>query len=232
MRNEPKNRIKKILILEPHLDDMEIGLSVWLKKMAMYQMEIHIVTFCYGRDEENGKERVKKRLENLELFKKEYPNLTIYNWYLHNMKDTTLDNYSIGYLIKEFSNLFDCNIKDYVAEFDFFKEIYIPQFDLHPDHTIVNQIGKILTRKFKGKVFEYIIRNSEYTNEHKYNTEIKTEFDFNNKNSVSKYIETCMYPTENIYFQNILHIQKNFDGKYISDRLNLIKDVFVASDRL
>ena len=232
MRNEPKNRIKKILILEPHLDDMEIGLSVWLKKMAMYQMEIHIVTFCYGRDEENGKERVKKRSENLELFKKEYPNLTIYNWHLRDMKDTTLDNYSIGYLIKEFSNLFDCNIKDYVAEFDFFKEIYIPQADLHLDHTRVNQIGKILTRKFKRKVFEYIIRNSEYTNDHKYNTEIKTEFDFNNKNSVSKYIETCIYPTENIYFQNILHIQKNFDGKYISDKLNLIKDVFVASDRL
>ena len=37
-----------------------------------------------------------------------------------------------------------------------FKEVYFNQADLHPDHRIVNQIGKILTRQYKGKVFEFI----------------------------------------------------------------------------
>ena len=224
---------KKVMILEPHLDDFEVGLSVWLKKMANYKIEIHLVTFCSGRPNEEviNQERLNKRLENLEFFKKEYPNISIYNHRM-NFGDTTLEDYSIGYLINCFYELFEKYISGYVSNLDFFKEFYITQSDLHPDHEIINKIGKILTRTFKGKVFEYIIRNSDYSNNFNYNTEIKTEYDWNSENHIAKFITPCLYPTEKIYYQNIVHVQKSYDGKYISDKLNLIKDVFVASDRI
>ena len=225
---------KKILILEPHLDDFEVGLSVWLKKMSSFKLDIHIVTFCEGRREQTSQERadrLQKRLDNLELFKVKYPNLKIWNWRMK-FKDTELDGISMGALIVEFHKFFDSLVVPHVQNFDYFKEIYFPQEDLHVDHSIVNKIGKILTRNFKGKVFEYIIQNSNYKNDFTYNTEIKTEFTFGDDVLAKNFIEVCLYPHEKVYFQNIVHIQKGFDGKYISDKLNLIKDIFVASDRI
>lgn len=223
--------VKKVLVLEPHIDDLELGLSIWLKKNSFTPLEIYLVTFCNGRnDDSNNLDRANKRKENLEFFKKEYPNIKFHTWNF-GLSDTTLEDYSIGYLLDKFYKLLDKEIIPLVGNFSFFKEIYFSQADLHPDHEIVNKIGKILTRTFKGRVFEYIIRSSNYSNEHIYNSEIKTEFNFNDDTS-KRFIECCMYPGEKIYFQKVLHTQKNFDGKYISDRLNLIKDVFIASDRI
>lgn len=226
--------VKKILVLEPHLDDFEIGLSIWLKKQAAYKIEIHIVSFCSGRPtqtKEEKEERIKFRNKNLEYFKKEYPNIKIHNWFM-GYDDTTLDQLGMGKLTNNFWNLFESFVLPYIGNFDFIKEVYFPQADLHPDHEIINKLGKIITRKFKGKVYEYIIQNSNYLNEYVYNTEIKTEYNFDDKDLAKTFIEVGIYPNENIYFQQLLFRQKGFDGKYISDKLNLIKDVFVASDKI
>ena len=226
--------VKKILVLEPHLDDFEIGLSVWLKKQKNLKIEIHLVTFCSGRPEQTTEERLlrsKVREENIKFFAQLYPTIKIINYNL-NLEDTTLDTYSMGSLILKFYDLFDSKISNFVENFDFFKEIYFVQSDLHTDHNIINKLGKIITRKFKGKVYEYIIQNSNYLNEYVYNTEIKTEYNFDDKDLAKTFIEVGIYPNENIYFQQLLFRQKGFDGKYISDKLNLIKDVFVTSDKI
>ena len=225
---------KKILILEPHLDDFEIGLSVWLKKQAAYKIEIHIISFCSGRPDQTKEEKEERsfyRGTNLEYFKNEYPNIKIHNWFM-GYDDTTLDIIGMGRLTNAFWNLFESCILPYVGSYDFLKEVYFPQADLHPDHEMINKLGRIITRNFKGKVFEYIIQNSNYSGEYVYNSEIKTEFNFEDKELSKKFIDCCLFPHENVYFQQILHKQKQFDGKYISDKLNLIKDVFVASDRI
>ena len=41
---ERERYTRKILIIEAHLDDFEIGMSAWLAKMAGYPTEIMLVT--------------------------------------------------------------------------------------------------------------------------------------------------------------------------------------------
>lgn len=215
---------RKYLILEGHLDDFEIGMSAWLQKAASYPSEIHLVTFCRGRgqDVEDANRRY-YRTQNLEKFKKLYPNIEIVNYHL-DFVDTRLDACSMGTIInKLYATLKPFDVSDY-------KEIYFHQEDLHTDHTIINKIGKIITRNYKGKVFEFIITNSGYMSEFtKWNTEIKVEYKFRDEDYSQKYIYPGLFPTEKTFLQELLYGQKSFDGKFISDKFNLIKDIFVAN---
>ncbi len=228
---ERERYTRKILIIEAHLDDFEIGMSAWLAKMAGYPTEITLVTMCQGiaNSAEEDKKRLEFREANLAKFKTLYPKVIINNVRL-GYRDTELDSGSIGKIIDNFYSaveIFDgkkFNIGQY-------KEIYIHQADLHPDHKIVNQIGKILTRQYKGKVFEFIITNSGYFSEEAlYNTVIRADYKFNVESFSVKYIYPCLFPTEKTSLQQILYGQKSFDGKYITDKFNLIKDVFVVGD--
>ena len=229
---ERERHTRRILILEAHLDDFEIGMSAWLAKMAGYPTEITLVTFCGGRRTDKTADINKRsdyRESNLDKFKKLYPNVTINNLQL-SYGDTELDAQSIGKIIEHFYS----SIKTYDST-SFnpgkYKEIYINQADLHADHKIVNQIGKILTRQYKGKVFEFIIANSGYFSEESlYNTVIRAEYKFNVESYSEKYIYPCLFPTEKTSLQQILYGQKGYDGKFITDKFNLIKDVFVVGD--
>lgn len=229
---ERERHTRRILVVEAHLDDFEIGMSAWLAKMAGYPTEITLVTFCGGRKNDKAidiQNRLDYRENNIEKFKKLYPNVIINNLIL-GYNDTELDMYSIGKIIENFFN----TLKDYDGTTfnpGKYKEIYINQADLHSDHTIVNQIGKILTRQYKGKVFEFIVTNSGYFSEDAaYNTVIRADYKFNVESYSEKYIYPCLFPTEKTSLQQILYGQKGYDGKYITDKFNLIKDVFVVGD--
>lgn len=223
--NMDKERFKrKYLILEAHLDDFEIGMSAWLHKVSSYPTEITLVTFCSGRgNTEEDLKRLQYREENLKKFKAWYPNISIENIKI-GMVDTRMDTASISTIIASlYAKIKHFDINEY-------KEIYIHQADLHPDHEIVNKIGKIITRSFKGKVFEYLITNSGFMSDKAaYNTEIKVEYKFKDENYSKKFIYPCLFPTEKTSLQQTLYGQKSFDGKYISDKFNLIKDIFVVN---
>lgn len=235
--NGVKLYTRNILILEAHLDDFEIGMSVWLQKMGSHPTRIDLITFCKGREsseslgdsDEKNKKRMEYRLNNLKLFKKLYPNIEIINHVL-NFTDTSLENVSINHILKEVYAFPGIQLGQEVNLYSY-KEVYFTQGDLHPDHTKVNQIGKILTRNYKGRVFEYIITNSGYISDtSKINTEIKAEYRFKDEKYSEKYIYPCLFPTEKTSLQQILYGQKAFDGKFISDKFNLIKDVFVTGN--
>ena len=76
---ERERHTRKILIIEAHLDDFEIGMSTWLAKMAGYPTEIMLVTFCQGinNSAEEDKKRLDYRIKNIESFKKLYPNVIL-----------------------------------------------------------------------------------------------------------------------------------------------------------
>ena len=228
---ERERHTRKILIIEAHLDDFEIGMSTWLAKMAGYPTEIMLVTFCQGinNSAEEDKKRLEYRIKNIESFKKLYPNVKINNIRL-GYRDTELDSFSIGKIIDSFYSAVE-KIDNKTFNPNQFKEVYFNQADLYPDHRIVNQIGKILTRQYKGKVFEFIITNSGYFSEEAlYNTVIRADYKFNVESYSEKYIYPCLFPTEKTSLQQILYGQKGYDGKFITDKFNLIKDVFVVGD--
>ena len=228
---ERERHTRKILIIEAHLDDFEIGMSAWLAKMAGYPTEIMLVTFCQGigNSAEEDKKRLDYRIKNLETFKKLYPNVNINNIRL-GYRDTEMDASSVGKIIDSFYGAVEL-VDGTTFNIGKYKEIYFNQADLHPDHKIVNQIGKILTRQYKGKVLEFIITNSGYFSEEAmYNTLIRVEYKFNIESYSEKYIYPCLFPTEKTSLQQILYGQKGYDGKFISDKFNLIKDVFVVGD--
>ena len=228
---ERERHTRKILIIEAHLDDFEIGMSTWLAKMAGYPTEIMLVTFCQGinNSAEEDKKRLDYRIKNIESFKKLYPNVKINNIRL-GYRDTEMDSFSVGKIIDSFYSAVE-RIDNKTFNPNQFKEVYFNQADLHPDHRIVNQIGKILTRQYKGKVFEFIITNSGYFSEESlYNTVIRADYKFNIESYSEKYIYPCLFPTEKTSLQQILYGQKGYDGKFITDKFNLIKDVFVVGD--
>lgn len=228
---ERERHTRKILIIEAHLDDFEIGMSAWLAKMAGYPTEITLVTLCQGINNyaEEDKKRLDYRIKNLESFKKLYPNVKINNIRL-GYRDTELDSFSIGKIIDSFYSAIE-RVDKKTFFVNQYKEIYFHQTDLHPDHRIINQIGKIITRQYKGKVFEFIITNSGYFSEEAiYNTVIRADYKFNVESFSEKYIYPCLFPTEKTSLQQILYGQKCYDGKFITDKFNLIKDVFVVGD--
>ena len=156
------NNIRTSVVLEPHIDDFELGaLSFILKNAGVYKNEhtpvaiVSVITFCTGKDEKDRSKRFQQREKTIELLRRRgilvewrcFPNAGF---------DLSLNDSKIN----DFCEYTDYYIRHNVdtKEFNFM----FPQEDLHNDHNIINKVGKILARKmFNKPVIEYIIWNSK-----------------------------------------------------------------------
>ena len=156
------NNISSYVILEPHIDDFELGaLSFILKNAGAYKNEhtpvaiVSVITFCTGKDEKDRSKRFQQREKTIEILRRRgilvewrcFPNAGF---------DLSLNDSKIN----DFCEYTDYYIRHNVdtKEFNFM----FPQEDLHNDHNIINKVGKILARKmFNKPVIEYIIWNSK-----------------------------------------------------------------------
>lgn len=156
------NNIRTYVILEPHIDDFELGtLPFILKNSGVYKNEhtpvaiVSVITFCTGKDEKDRSKRFQQREKTIELLRRRgilvewrcFPNAGF---------DLSLNDSKIN----DFCEYTDYYIRHNVdtKEFNFM----FPQEDLHNDHNIINKVGKILARKmFNKPVIEYIIWNSK-----------------------------------------------------------------------
>ena len=156
------NNIRTYVILEPHIDDFELGtLPFILKNSGVYKNEhtpvaiVSVITFCTGKDEKDRSKRFQQREKTMELLRRRgiliewscFPNAGF---------DLSLNDSKIN----DFCEYTDYYIRHIVntKEFNFM----FPQEDLHNDHNIINKVGKILARKmFNKPVIEYIIWNSK-----------------------------------------------------------------------
>ena len=156
------NNIRTYVILEPHIDDFELGtLPFILKNSGVYKNEhtsvasVSIITFCTGKDEKDRSKRFQQREKTIEILRRRgilvewrcFPNAGF---------DLSLNDSKIN----DFCEYTDYYIRHIVntKEFNFM----FPQEDLHNDHNIINKVGKILARKmFNKPVIEYIIWNSK-----------------------------------------------------------------------
>ena len=156
------NNISSYVILEPHIDDFELGaLSFILKNAGVYKNEhtpvaiVSVITFCTGRDEKDRSRRFQQRGKTIELLRRRgilvewrcFPNAGF---------DLSLNDSKIN----DFCEYTDYYIRHNVDTKGF--NFMFPQEDLHNDHNIINKVGKILARKmFNKPVIEYIIWNSK-----------------------------------------------------------------------
>ena len=156
------NNIRTYVILEPHIDDFELGtLPFILKNSGVYKNEhtpvaiVSVITFCTGKDEKDRSKRFQQREKTIEILRRRgilvewrcFPNAGF---------DLSLNDSKIN----DFCEYTDYYIRHNVdtKEFNFM----FPQEDLHNDHNIINKVGKILARKmFNKPVIEYIIWNSK-----------------------------------------------------------------------
>ena len=155
------NNISSYVILEPHIDDFELGaLSFILKNAGAYKNEhtpvaiVSVITFCTGKDEKDRSKRFQQREKTIEILRRRgilvewvcFPNAG-FDLSLNDSKINDFCEY-INYYIK-YNN---------TKEFNFM----FPQEDLHNDHNVINKVGKILARRmFNKPVIEYIIWNSK-----------------------------------------------------------------------
>ena len=156
------NNISSYVVLEPHIDDFELGtLPFILKNSGVYKNEhtpvaiVSVITFCTGKDEKDRSKRFQQRGKTIELLRRRgilvewvcFPNAG-FDLSLNDSKINDFCEY-INYYIRH-------NVD--TKEFNFM----FPQEDLHNDHNIINKVGKILARKmFNKPVIEYIIWNSK-----------------------------------------------------------------------
>ncbi len=156
------NNISSYVVLEPHIDDFELGtLPFILKNAGVYKNEhtpvaiVSVITFCTGKDEKDRSKRFQQREKTIEILRRRgilvewrcFPNAGF---------DLSLNDSKIN----DFCEYTDYYIRHNVdtKEFNFM----FPQEDLHNDHNIINKVGKILARKmFNKPVIEYIIWNSK-----------------------------------------------------------------------
>ena len=156
------NNIRTYVVLEPHIDDFELGtLPFILKNAGVYKNEhtpvaiVSVITFCTGKDEKDRSKRFQQRGKTIELLRRRgilvewvcFPNAGF---------DLSLNDSKIN----DFCEYTDYYIRHNgdTKEFNFM----FPQEDLHNDHNIINKVGKILARKmFNKPVIEYIIWNSK-----------------------------------------------------------------------
>ena len=156
------NNIRTYVVLEPHIDDFELGtLPFILKNAGVYKNEhtpvaiVSVITFCTGKDEKDRSKRFQQREKTIELLKRRgilvewrcFPNAGF---------DLSLGDSKIN----DFCEYTDYYIRHNVdtKEFNFM----FPQEDLHNDHNVINKVGKILARRmFNKPVIEYIIWNSK-----------------------------------------------------------------------
>lgn len=156
------NNISSYVVLEPHIDDFELGaLSFILKNAGAYKNEhtpvamVSVITFCTGKDEKDRSKRFQQRGKTIELLRRRgilvewvcFPNAGF---------DLSLNDSKIN----DFCEYTDYYIRHNVDTKGF--NFMFPQEDLHNDHNIINKVGKILARKmFNKPVIEYIIWNSK-----------------------------------------------------------------------
>ena len=156
------NNIRTYVILEPHIDDFELGtLPFILKNSGVYKNEhtpvaiVSVITFCTGKDEKDRSKRFQQREKTIELLRRRgilvewrcFPNAGF---------DLSLNDSKIN----DFCEYTDYYIRHNVDTKGF--NFMFPQEDLHNDHNIINKVGKILARKmFNKPVIEYIIWNSK-----------------------------------------------------------------------
>ena len=152
------NNISSYVILEPHIDDFELGtLPFILKNAGVYKNEhtpvaiVSVITFCTGKDEKDRSKRFQQREKTIELLRRRgilvdwrcFPNAGF---------DLSLNDSKIN----DF-----CEYVNYYTKYSIYNFMF-PQEDLHNDHNIINKVGKILARKmFNKPVIEYIIWNSK-----------------------------------------------------------------------
>lgn len=156
------NNIRTYVVLEPHIDDFELGtLPFILKNAGLYKNEhtpvaiVSVITFCTGKDEKDRSKRFQQRGKTIELLRRRgilvewvcFPNAGF---------DLSLNDSKIN----DFCEYTDYYIRHNVDTKGF--NFMFPQEDLHNDHNIINKVGKILARKmFNKPVIEYIIWNSK-----------------------------------------------------------------------
>lgn len=156
------NNIRTYVILEPHIDDFELGtLPFILKNSGVYKNEhtpvaiVSVITFCTGKDEKDRSKRFQQREKTIEILRRRgilvewrcFPNAGF---------DLSLNDSKIN----DFCEYTDYYIRHNVDTKGF--NFMFPQEDLHNDHNIINKVGKILARKmFNKPVIEYIIWNSK-----------------------------------------------------------------------
>ena len=156
------NNIRTYVILEPHIDDFELGtLPFILKNSGVYKNEhtpvaiVSIITFCTGKDEKDRSKRFQQREKTMELLRRRGI-LVEWSCFPNAGFDLSLNDSKIN----DFCEYTDYYIRHIVntKEFNFM----FPQEDLHNDHNIINKVGKILARRmFNKPVIEYIIWNSK-----------------------------------------------------------------------
>lgn len=209
--------MKRILFLEPHIDDLELSSSIFLNQLDKGTV-LFLVTFCSGSGAEDRKER--ERIRNKNLF---YLNQNIvikeFNFYI--CPDNELDKFSMSEIIGRLQAL----IGD--IEYD---TIMIPWIDLHSDHRIVNNIGKVLGRKIP-RVIEYQIQNSVYPNEGGRYFNLEYVMDYEKYKELDERL-TCEGFNKNIDILRQKNYRKRNIEKYhseitVSDRFNIIKDTRV-----
>jgi LmbE family N-acetylglucosaminyl deacetylase len=120
--------MKTILIIEAHLDDAIFGCFGIIKKYMDAGYRIMIYTLCSGRrhDTDNRFKEVKEFYASLNI---------VMNHPLY--FDTELTNNDIHAIVTDLSSL----MSTYKPEI-----VLFPESDLHPDHGIANNIGKIISR--------------------------------------------------------------------------------------
>ena len=156
------NNIRTYVVLEPHIDDFELGtLPFILKNSGVYKNEhtpvaiVSVITFCTGKDEKDRSKRFQQREKTMELLRRRGI-LVEWSCFPNAGFDLSLNDSKIN----DFCEYTDYYIRHIVntKEFNFM----FPQEDLHNDHNIINKVGKILARKmFNKPVIEYIIWNSK-----------------------------------------------------------------------
>lgn len=206
----------KILFLEPHIDDFELSSSIFVDQLEPGTI-IFLVTFCSGNEEDTKR---RKYIRDSNMFYFNSHNVTIKEIQMDLCLDNWLTDFPMSEIIK--------NLKTHIDSLDY-DTIMIPWEDLHPDHRMVNNIGKILGRDVP-KVIEYQIQNSVYPNDCRdFNLEYVMEYE--------KYLDldkkfTCQNfnPKIDILRQKHYRVHQRrlmSDGGdliYVSDRFKVLKD--------
>lgn len=146
---------KKLLIIQAHIDDMEIGMGAYLLSKVKFLEEIYIVTICgNGRNGsveviENQSLRLQEHKRFLDSLRKENPKLKVKELKLNYHDLETTDIHTLmKILMKNIENL-----KGYNA-------VFSPTNDFHDEHNKARIMAHLLSREGNFNIpwrFEFII---------------------------------------------------------------------------
>ncbi|XAK03149.1 PIG-L family deacetylase [Campylobacter coli] len=139
--------MKDVIVISVHPDDETLGAGGTLLRHKFNGDRIHCI-FCTDIYESEGytKNQVLKREEELAQVCKIY---NFDSYYRLGLKTTKIDEYSQGYLINKFSNIFK-NIQPNL--------IYLPfAYDVHSDHRIIFEAAYSCTKSFRYPSIEKIL---------------------------------------------------------------------------